>query len=215
MGYSKADNDVNQYPYRARSKQELEKRIKQGEEELASMQIRFISARDANDGRVIVPDQSLYGIRSQLFTLAEKNGIDFWVVDNLPLIKFTEQQRGERRDLLGEASMKLKEMAIETNSHCFLIHQLNRAALDSKTSTHDHLGESKKVADNANNVLIIDAPKKRGDESADEDDRTINISKKRGGRTGMIKEVQMNGATGWYSDPVSRHMEQGEPTYDW
>lgn len=41
------------------------------------------------------------------------------------------------------------------------------------------------------------------------------MSKKRGGRTGFIKEIHMNGATGWYSDPISRHTEEREPNYVW
>jgi len=211
FGYERADNDERLYPYRCRSAQELETRIRRGQEELRDLHIEIVAATPDKYGRMIMPNATTHGVRAQLLRQIDRNGVDLWVVDNLPLIQFDESQKKERRDLLGEASMAFKNLAVETHSHCFLIHQLNRQSGQSNIRTHEHLGESKKVADNANNVLILDAPKQSGNADANEEDRTINISKRRGGRTGFLKGVEMNGATGWFSDPESRRMETVAP----
>lgn len=218
MGFAPEDRDEIEYPFRRRSKEDLEAVIAVATEELRSLPLYIVAAQES-EGRVVTPDFSVNGIRSTTLNLADKiGGIDVFGVDNMNIMEFPDVQRGDqRRDYLGDAGMEMKKLAVTTDSHCFAIAQLNRAAQGADVATHHHIGESAKLVHNANVALVMDDPAAKGKDDGDpwpgEEERTFNLSKKRGGRKGYLSRVYMNGATGWFSDDESRRLDKQAQSY--
>ena len=66
--------------------------------------------------------------------------------------------------------------------------------------THEDYGDSKKIADNADNAFVIDTVQgnKKG--------RVFRFSKYRNGEDLEIANISMEGAIGWFTDSESRRL---------
>jgi replicative DNA helicase len=220
-GFKKHDNDIDErtglprYPFRRSSKEAVERASIEADEMLAELPIHIIAPeKDPTTGRVHMPDFTPRGLRAEIRKHAERYPLAFIVVDSLPILHYPEtRSSAERALIIGDASYMLREVAIETNSHNLLIHQLRPDALDARHPTHFHFEESKKIAMNADNCLILIRPSMQGDKSASVKDMEIHISKGRNERTGLLTGLHLEGATGRFSDAETRALEAQAERY--
>lgn len=198
------------YPFRCGSKEEVERISVEADERLAELPLHVVAAgKDPQTGRADMPDFSPRGIRAEIRRYAEKYPLALFVVDSLPLLHYPETRSSAERSLIvGDASYMLRELAIETDTHNLLLHQLIPAAANERFPTHYHFEESKKVAMNADNSLVLICPVKQGDKKASIKDMEINVSKGRSEMTGIVTGLRMEGATGRFSDTETRELEE-------
>lgn len=210
FGFRKHDMNLDEltgrrmYPFRRESRDALMADARRAKEELRDLPITIVAPkRDKNTGRVVMPDFTPYGIRAAVMEHADKYPLSVWVLDNLPLVSLDNQIRNsaERANALGVASMLFRYTAIATDTHNLLIHQPKRNA--GEEMTHDDLGESKKIADNADNAIMLDTGKGLKD-------RIMRVSKYRNGESTEIGGIQMEGAVGWFTDDESRRLADDE-----
>lgn len=118
------------------------------------------------------------------------DGVDAVVVDYLGLIEPEDFNKTRSRyEIVTEASRKIKQLAKELNCPILELCQLSRQASDGPPII-SHLRESGAIEQDADMVLLIDIPQKRGEEVKPRDDgamaATITIAKHRHGQTGSI-----------------------------
>lgn len=228
-GYHKRDADTDEagnrrYPFRCLTLEEVEEKSQEADAILTALPIYIMAPeKDPVTRKVNMPDFSPRGLRAEIRKFAEEHPLAMFVVDALPLLQFPETRSSAERSLIvGEASYMFREIAIETDSHNLLLHQLTPEALKDRTPTWQYFEESKKIAMNADNTLILIRPSAHGDTRARPQDMEINVAKARNERTGLVKGVWMEGATGRFSDVESRIKEQranvrqnGNGSHEW
>lgn len=216
-GFHKRDAEKDEqgnarYPFRCHSLDEVEQKSEEADAILAKLPIHIIAPeKDPVTRKVDMPDFSPRALRSEIRRFAEEHPLALFVIDSLPLLHFPETRSSAERSLIvGEASYMFREVAIETDSHNLLLHQLTPEALKDRFPTWQYFEESKKIAMNADNTLILIRPSAHGDLKARPQDMEINVAKARNERTGLVKGLWMEGATGRFSDVESRIKEQRE-----
>lgn len=202
--------DEYRFPSRCRSADELEEVSAAADAIYSGLNIRYLAPElDRTTGRVNKPDFTPGGIRAAIRRFAEEYPLDMVAVDSLGILDYPETRDSAGRSLMiGETSFMFRDLAIETNSHCLLLHQLRPEAMGQRFPTHHYFEESKKIAMNADNCAVLIRPE--GDGESGYRAMEINLSKARASATAIITGVIMHGATGRFTDVELQRLEEQE-----
>lgn len=214
-GFRKRDTALGpdgayRFPNRCRTADELEAVCAAADALYAGLNIRYIAPElDRATRKVSKPDFTPGGIRAAVRRFADEYPLDMVVVDSLGILDYPETKSSAERSLLiGETSFMLRDLAIETNSHSLVLHQLRPEAINERYPTHHYFEESKKIAMNADNCLELIRP--QDDSNSEYKPMEGNLSKARSSPTAIVTGWFMHGATGRFTDVELQRLEEQE-----
>jgi replicative DNA helicase len=159
---------------------------------------------DFTSRRVTRPDLTPSGIRAALRSYAEKQPIDFVVVDYLTNLDMELGRGSADRSLIVESALRtLREMAIELGAALLVVAQLTREAAREREPRLHHLEQSTGIEKGSDNVWLMYAP------DADAAHvRTILGAKGRNVSKGKVDGIVFDGPTQTFTDEYSRRLNE-------
>jgi replicative DNA helicase len=158
---------------------------------------------DFTSRRVTRPDLTPGGIRAALRSYAEKQPLDFVVVDYLTNLELDLGRSSSDRSLIVEAALRtLREMAIELGAALLVVAQLTREAAREREPRLHHLEQSTGIEKGSDNVWLMYAP-----DSDNNHIRTILGAKGRNVGKSKVNDIHFNGATQTFTDEHSRLLD--------
>jgi len=102
-------------------------------------------------------DQSVDAICSRIRVMRQQMGLKLAIIDYLQLMKMGGD--GTRNDIIGEATRKIKLLALELNMPIIVLSQLSRAnEKEGRRPRLSDLRDSGNIESDADRVLLIDRP---------------------------------------------------------
>lgn len=159
---------------------------------------------DFRSRRVTRPDLSPSGIRAALRAYADKQPLDFIVVDYLTNLELDLGRGSADRSLIVESALRtLREMAVELGAALLVVAQLTREAAREREPRLHHLEQSTGIEKGADNVWLMYAP-----DSTAAHARNIIGAKGRNVSKGLVEGIHFDGAVQTFTDETSRRFEQ-------
>jgi replicative DNA helicase len=159
---------------------------------------------DFRSRRVTRPDLTPSGIRAALKAYAEKQPLDFIVVDYLTNLDMEIGRGSADRSLIVESALRtLREMAIELGAALVVVAQLTREAAREREPRLHHLEQSTGIEKSADNVWLMYAPN-----SDEAHIRTILGAKGRNVSKGKVDGIHFDGPTQTFTDEYSRRLSE-------
>lgn len=208
-GWRQKDVDEG-LPYACQDWQTLNARLREGREDIAALPIHIMArVRDSETGRISSPDLSPSGIRASVRAYAEKQPVDFIVVDYLTNLQMPLGKGSSDRSLIVEDGMRtLREMANEVGAALLVLAQYTREASREKKPQLHFLEQSTGIEKGADNVWLGYSP-----DPDQEHIQSLLIAKGRNMAKGAILDLHFNGAIQRFTDSYIREMEAQEPDY--
>jgi len=195
------------YPFRRWNRESVEEDTAKAAAALVSLPISLI-ARDYEGDAPADPDFSPDGIIAALRKLHTKKPIDYFVIDHLFILEFTNGTDAFKSSIeYGEALMKFRKFAEWSRAHGLALHQLDpMKALAMEIPNASCFPGSQRIWQNSDNLLALFAPHMHSKSGKHEKwERAYNLIKVRRGNAGeVIYGVRFDGA-------VSRFKGQARP----
>ncbi len=203
-GYSDHYTDL---PYACPSRDDYRRRMGESYARLNELPLHIMApVMDVRTRRVTRPDLSPLGIRAALRGYAEKQPIDFIVVDYLTNLELPLGKGSSDRSLIVESALRtLREIGIELGAAVLTLAQLTREAAREKEPRLHHLEQSTGIEKGSDNVWLMYAPDPDKDYV-----RKIIGAKGRNVSKGMVEAIHFNGATQTFTDTHTRRLNNDE-----
>jgi replicative DNA helicase len=157
---------------------------------------------DVKARRVTRPDLTPNGIRAALRAYAEKQQLDFIVVDYLTNLEIELGRGSADRSLIVESALRtLREMAIELGAALLVLAQMTREGSREKEPRLYHLEQSTGIEKGSDNVWFMYAP-----DSDQAHVRTVLGAKGRNVSKGKVDGIHFDGPTQTFTDEYSRRL---------
>lgn len=197
-------------PYCAESWDDLNKRMKRGQEYLDDLPIFFMAkVRDPKTGRVSSPDLTPVGVRAAVRAYAEKNPIDLMVADYITNFEIPSGKGSSDRSLLVELALRtLRESANEIGAAEIVMAQYTREANKSDEPRLHHLEQSTGIEKGADNVWLGYSP-----DTAQEYKQKFTGAKGRNSAKGAVEGIEFEGAIQTFTDSYMRRLQ--ETRHEW
>lgn len=154
--------------------------------------------------RVTRPDLTPSGIRAALKAYAERQPLDFIVVDYLTNLELELGRGSADRSLIVESALRtLRETAVELGAALLVVAQLTREAAREREPRLHHLEQSTGIEKGSDNVWLMYAP-----DSDNDHVRRILGAKGRNVSKGVVDGIHFDGAAQTFSDDYSRRISE-------